>query len=175
VEAGTAQLVTKLQQQQIDIAFCRGSHEVPTNLQVHSSSEDTVVLALPEDHKLARMTTIPFTALHGVPILMISSQTDSENVGHYLAMAAEAGITLTIAHEVDQLHIALALAAAGLGVTFVPAFAATMLPPGLVTRPITGPEPTIQTQVLIRRGRPAPLLRNLLESLDIALDAVPVG
>jgi hypothetical protein len=44
-----------------------------------------------------------------------------------------------------------------------------------VTRPITGPEPTIQTQVLIRRGRPAPLLRNLLESLDIALDAVPVG
>ena len=102
VEAGTAQLVTKLQQQQIDIAFCRGSHEVPTNLQVHSSSEDTVVLALPEDHELARMTTIPFTALNGVPILMISSQTDSENVGHYLAMAAEVGITLTIAHEVDQ-------------------------------------------------------------------------
>ena len=134
-----------------------------------------MVLALPEDHELSRMTTIPFTALNGVPILMISSQTDSENVGHYLAMAAEVGITLTIAHEVDQLHIALALAAAGLGVTFVPAFAATMLPPGLVTRPITGPEPTIQTQVLIRRGRPAPLLRNLLESLDIALDAVPVG
>jgi DNA-binding transcriptional LysR family regulator len=173
VEAGTAQLVAKLQQQQIDIAFCRGSHEVPTNLQVHSSSEDSVVLALPEDHDLARMTKIPFTALQGVPILMISSQTDSENVGHYLAMAAEAGISITIAHEVDQLHIALALATAGLGVTFMPAFAATMLPPGLVTRPITDPEPTIQTQVLIRRGRPAPLLRNLLESLDTALGAAP--
>jgi DNA-binding transcriptional LysR family regulator len=175
VEAGTAQLVTKLQQQQIDIAFCRGSHEIPTNLKAHSSSENTVVLALPEDHELARMTAVPFTALQGVPILMISSQTDSENVGRYLAMAAEAGISLTIAHEVDQLHIALALAAAGLGVTFMPAFAATMLPPGLVTRPIIGPEPTIQTQILIRRGRSTPLLRNLLESLDIALGTTSEG
>lgn len=169
VEAGTAQLITKLQQRQVDIAFCRGSREIPPDLRAHFTSEDAVVLALPETHPLHQHEVIPFAALDSVPILMISSQTDSDNVGRYVGMASEAGITLSIAHEVDQLHVALALAAAGIGVTFMPAFAASMLPPGLITRPIVNPEPTLQTQVLIRRERPSPALRRFLESVDHAL------
>ena len=170
VEAGTAQLITKLQQRQIDIAFCRASHEVPSDLRVYASSDDEVVLAMPQSHPLAERELIPFKLLEGVPVLMISSQTDSENVGRYLAMAGEDGLTLTIAHEVVQLHVALALSSAGLGVTFMPAFATSMLPPGLVTRPLANPEPRMHTQVLVRRGRPTSVLQNFLESLDQALD-----
>jgi DNA-binding transcriptional LysR family regulator len=132
--------------------------------------EEPVLLALPEDHPFATELAIPFARLEGEPVIQISQRTDSDNGDYYAALAVEAGFDLCVTQEADHLHMALALVASGLGATFVPAFAKSLLPHGVITIGITDPAPVLQMSVLTRQARVTPVLSEFANSVQKALE-----
>ena len=169
-EAGTSRLLEELEQGRIDLALCRTPKSMPPWLTSHMTIEEPVLLALPEDHPFATELAIPFARLEGEPVIQISQRTDSDNGDYYAALAVEAGFDLCVTQEADHLHMALALVASGLGATFVPAFAKSLLPHGVITIGITDPAPVLQMSVLTRQARVTPVLSEFANSVQKALE-----
>jgi DNA-binding transcriptional LysR family regulator len=66
-----------------------------------------------------------------------------------LGACREAGFTMHIAHEVDNLHTACALVEAGLGVCFVPAGIQEQRSTGIILRPVSPTLPHVESQLAI--------------------------
>jgi DNA-binding transcriptional LysR family regulator len=80
-----------------------------------------IMIALPEGHPLAKHDRVPLHALAGEPQIMFARSNGPRFFDAVLAACREAGFSMNIAHEVDNLYTACALVAAGLGVCLVPA------------------------------------------------------
>jgi DNA-binding transcriptional LysR family regulator len=97
-----------------------------------------IMIALPPDHPLAKLDRVPLKALSGEPQIMFARSNAPRFFDAVLAACREAGFSMNIAHEVDNLYTAYALVAAGLGVCLVPAGAQDdHSRPSMVVRPVT--------------------------------------
>ena len=168
-EAGTSRLLEELEQGRIDVAICRTPKNMPPWLTSHVTIEEPVLLALPEDHPFATELEIPFARLEGEPVIQIAQRTDADNGDYYATLAREAGFDLCVTQEADHLHMALALVASGLGATFVPSFANSLVPHGVITIGISDPAPVLQMSVLTRQARVTPVLSEFVNSVQQAL------
>lgn len=109
-----------------------------------------IVVALPEDHPLARRHRVPLEALSGEPQIMFARSNGPRFFDAVLAACREAGFSMNIAHEVDNLYTACALVAAGLGVCLVPAGVQDgHSTSSIVLRPLSPPLPHIDTHVAL--------------------------
>jgi DNA-binding transcriptional LysR family regulator len=79
-----------------------------------------IMIALPPGHPLAKRSRVPLQALSGEPQIMFARSNAPRFFDAVLAACREAGFSMNIAHEVDNLYTACALVAAGLGVCLVP-------------------------------------------------------
>ena len=96
-----------------------------------------IMIALPPDHPLSTYERIPLKALSGEPQIMFARSNAPRFFDAVLAACREAGFSMNIAHEVDNLYTAYALVAAGLGVCLVPAGAQdTHSTSSMVLRPV---------------------------------------
>ena len=168
-EAGTSRLLEELEQGRIDVAICRTPKNMPPWLTSHVTIEEPVLLALPEDHPFATELEIPFARLEGEPVIQIAHRTDADTGDYYATLAREAGFDLCVTQEADHLHMALALVASGLGATFVPSFANSLVPHGVITIGISDPAPVLQMSVLTRQARVTPVLSEFVNSVQQAL------
>jgi DNA-binding transcriptional LysR family regulator len=57
----------------------------------------------------------------------------------------------------------------GLGATFVPAFAKSLLPHGVITIGVTDPTPVLQMSVLTRQASLTPVMSEFVNSVQTAL------
>lgn len=80
-----------------------------------------IMVALPPEHPLATRDRVPLQALSGEPQIMFARSNGPRFFDAVLAACREAGFSMNIVHEVDNLYTACALVAAGLGVCLVPA------------------------------------------------------
>jgi DNA-binding transcriptional LysR family regulator len=108
-----------------------------------------IVIALPRNHPLAARARIPLHALANEPHIMFARRMGPRLFDAVLAACREAGFTMQIAHEVDNLHTACALVEAGLGVCFVPAAIQEKHSNGIVLRPVTPSLPHVESQLAI--------------------------
>jgi DNA-binding transcriptional LysR family regulator len=80
-----------------------------------------IVIALPARHPLAARARVPLRALANESHIMFARHLGPHFFDAIVTACREAGFTLNVVHEVDNLYTACALVAAGLGVCFVPA------------------------------------------------------
>ena len=105
-------------------------------------------VALPADHPLAKLDRVPLQALSGEPQIMFARSNGPRFFDAVLAACREAGFSMNIAHEVDNLYTAKALVAAGLGVCLVPAGVEDgHSTSSMVVRPLTPPLPDIDSHI----------------------------
>jgi DNA-binding transcriptional LysR family regulator len=90
-------------------------------LATESVMRQPIMIALPPGHALAKRSRVPLQALSGEPQIMFARSNAPRFFDAVLAACREAGFSMNIAHEVDNLYTACALVAAGLGVCLVPA------------------------------------------------------
>jgi DNA-binding transcriptional LysR family regulator len=95
-----------------------------------------ILIALPPDHRLAARERVPLTALADEPHIMFARSNAPRFFDAVLAACREAGFSMNIAHEVDNLYTACALVAAGLGVCFVPVGVQENRSKSMVLRPV---------------------------------------
>src|SRR5688572_25510057 len=95
-----------------------------------------IMIALPPDHRLAARDRVPLQALADEPHIMFARSNAPRFFDAVLAACREAGFSMNIAHEVDNLYTACALVAAGLGVCFVPTGVQDGRSNSMVLRPV---------------------------------------
>jgi DNA-binding transcriptional LysR family regulator len=109
-----------------------------------------IMIALPPDHPLAKRQRVPLKELSGEPQIMFARSNGPRFFDAVLAACREAGFSMNIAHEVDNLYTACALVAAGLGVCLVPAGVQdSHRTSSMVLRPVTPALPHIDMHIAL--------------------------
>ena len=124
----------------LDNALDFGLVRLPLNVSgVHTRMlfEESLVVALAQDHPLCAKRRIQPQDLLGCPLLVLGRKFAPGLYDQMLVGFHRRKITLTIAREMGEFPTLLALVAAGLGIGILPDGAASALPAGVVIRPLT--------------------------------------
>jgi DNA-binding transcriptional LysR family regulator len=112
--------------------------------------EDPIGVALPINHPLADDTVVRLSALSDQDWI---GSTPRSSVHAFTQKLCDAsGFEARIKFETDDYHIAQALVATGIGVTLLPALAASTLHPGVVWRPLGPTSPSRRLFAVFRAG-----------------------
>ena len=165
-------LANDVQSGTLDVAFLR--HEPDTDLVFKLVETEPLVAILPSDHPLAAKQAVhprdfekeTFIGISQIPRVLRSAVTS------YLRRS---GVT-TVPHlEIDNFSMAISLVASTRGVGLLPASIEDVLPPGVVSRPLSGEQPTIDLMLGYRRDNDSPILRVFLSKLDELLARIGPG
>lgn len=123
-----------------------------------------LVAALPAGHRLADEQRLPLEAFHGADVVGYSPLEARYCYDLVVGIFGEAGVRPTYVQYVSQVHTALALVEAGLGIALVPSTAARLRFAGLVFRPVALPVPDpVELRVAWRAENDNPALAAFLE------------
>lgn len=167
VEVVLQELVTRDQLDRISTGTLdAGLVRPPTPPGVESRLVGTgaLVAALPAGHRLADEQRLPLEAFHGADVVGYSPLEARYFYDLVVGIFGEAGVRPTYVQYVSQVHTALALVEAGLGIALVPSTAARLRFAGLVFRPVELPVPDpVELRVAWRAENDNPALAAFLE------------
>jgi DNA-binding transcriptional LysR family regulator len=147
-ELRPAEQMEGLRTRDIDIGFLRPPlHAV--DVTVHMLFEESMVVALPSEHRLAARRRIAVRDLRDESGVAAAIET----------LLADAGVAPHVVQEATELPTAIGLVAAGFGVSFVPESLTALQRPGVVYRPLTGRARKARFAIAHRTGDQAPLVQ----------------
>ena len=114
------ELLDRLRVESVDIAFMRSVPEVELGLSVEVLLTEPMVIALPRGHPLGKRRIINVGDLQGESFVVFAREQGPYFYDLTVAACQRAGFTPRIAQEAPRVTLALALVAAGLGVSLVP-------------------------------------------------------
>ena len=140
-QSTVTQIITDLNDGNIDIGFVRLPVSLPENLQSVTILREDYYIALPEDHRLTAKETVKPEDLADENLITFPRHTAPGSFDELIAIFHKRNISPRIVQEAapEQLTIA-GLVAAGVGVSIVPACMSNIKIPGLVHRPLLGGE-----------------------------------
>jgi LysR family hca operon transcriptional activator len=147
----------------IDLGFSRLEPHPEVTYKVIAQEPIRVILR--RDHPLADKAAIDPKDLEGTVFI---GYTDTPHVlraavERYLT---ERGVKVTPTHHLDGFATGISLVASTGGVTLLPTYVEPLLPASVVSRPLTGPTPTIEIAAGYRADNPSPVLKAFLANLD---------
>ncbi|MFE5212656.1 LysR family transcriptional regulator [Streptomyces sp. NPDC056600] len=152
----------------LDLGFVR----LPVNLPGVSTrviAEETLVCALPSDHRLAQREEIPLAALAEDPFVSFPANAGSSLRDAMVASCETADFHPRVVQEAPDSHTILALVAAGVGVTLTLTSCQHIQQTGLVYRPLAGPPVRLEAALAWRTDNPSAALRTVLAAAEKAL------
>lgn len=156
-------LAHDLQRGTLDVAFLR--HELDTDLAFKLVETEPLVAILPSDHPLASKHAVHARDFVGETFIGISEipRVLRGAVNGYLRRS---GVEIVPHLEIDNFAMAISLVASTRGVALLPASINDVLPPSVVSRPLSDERPTIDLMVGYRRDNDSPILRVFLSRLE---------
>jgi len=149
----------------MDVGFVRAPVDQP-ELATRIVRRETLVVALPEDHPLAKRERIPLELLTREPFVTFPRTRGAAFFDMLMRLCHEAGFTPRIVQEAPQLDL-VSLVAAGFGVAIVPGSVRAARRPGVVFRAIKG-SPRADLLVVWPRHSDVrlPVVRDFLEVVE---------
>lgn len=157
----TAEQIEALHYSQIDVGFAI----MPTNdesLSEEIAFRDKFVVALPESHPLAHEPFVNLEALSNEFFILHPHKIKSIFYDKILKLCRQAGFTPKVSQEVIQIHTAVNMVAAGMGVAIVPGCAENIRVSGVVFKALYQSSPTLDLGVVWRKDDPSPVLKAFL-------------
>ncbi|MEU6019637.1 LysR substrate-binding domain-containing protein [Streptomyces sp. NPDC047515] len=136
--------------------------------------EEELVCALPSDHRLARLESVPIAVLAEEPFVSFPANTGSTVRDAMVGACDSAGFNPRVVQEAPDSYTILALVAAGVGVTVTVTSVQHIQQNGLVYRPLSGPPIRLQAALAWRSDNPSAALRAVLAVAEEALPT-PAG
>lgn len=162
-EMTIAQQVTGLKEGQIEVGLLRGpvfDREVTTEVLYR----EHLVIAAPQGGAFAAGEPVSLRALSEIPMIVTGRSNQRGYGDRVMDLFDTHDVRPTIAHEVSDMHTAVCLVAAGLGVSVVPAIMETMRTRGVIYCPIEEPTPGVSFSLAWRRGAESPLIERFFEA-----------
>jgi len=147
----------------LDAAFLRV--EPGYDLAYHVVDREPLIVLMPSDHRLTAKQAIHPRELVG-EIFIAGS-----NKARVLRAVTEeylrrSGVNIKVDHGVDNMAMAMSLVASTRGLALMPAYAKSLLPWSVVSRPLEGEEPTIELAVGYDTSNSSPILKVFLSRLN---------
>jgi DNA-binding transcriptional LysR family regulator len=167
-ESGTTELIADLREERVDAAFIRSPVADPAGIAVAPLLEETMIVALPSQHALARIEGgdgmgVALKRLAGETFIVYRRHSGPGLYDAIIAACHAAGFSPLVGQEAPRIVSTLNLVAAGLGLSLVPASLQRMHMDGVTYRPLAGtPRPRAPLHLASRRGDASPVLRRFL-------------
>lgn len=152
--------IDALREGRIDVGFLN----LPVNdssLAIETVKKSPMWVAVPKGHPLARRTRIPLKALADQRFILFNRRGSPGLHDLITAMCRNAGFSLNVVHEVDNVIASLTLVTAGLGLAFCSS-SMQKLWPEIIFRPLQEAVPPLEYGVAYRRGALSPVLDSFL-------------
>ncbi|MGY6254498.1 LysR family transcriptional regulator [Paraburkholderia caledonica] len=133
---------------------------------------ERVVAALEPGHPLAARKSLKITDLADTPLILYPKHQNAQFKRSVLSLYRDAGLTPFVAHQAYEIQTAIALVAAGLGVTFIGESVARLGRSDVVYRHLTGPASRYRSTLAatFRSDDASPHLRAFLACLPPPLE-----
>ncbi|WNI26821.1 LysR family transcriptional regulator [Streptomyces sp. ITFR-16] len=131
--------------------------------------EEELVCALPFDHPLAGLESVPLAELAGEPFVSFPANTGSTVRDAMVGACEAAGFNPRVVQEAPDSYTIMALVAAGVGVTLTVTSVQHIQQNGLVYRRLAGPPIRRQAALAWRADNPSAALRAVLAVAETAL------
>jgi LysR family hca operon transcriptional activator len=157
-------LAGALMRGKVDVAFLRRETQAP-GLAFKPLVKEPLVAVLPIGHRLAKRKEIRPRDIAGETYIAPTRVAPvlKAVIDDY---AARSGITLKPAYDAENISAAMSLVASTGGVTLLPLFVKSLLPPLVVIRRLRGEAPTIELVMGYNRANASPLLKRFLSRAD---------
>jgi DNA-binding transcriptional LysR family regulator len=129
---------------------------------------EPIAIALPRTHRLATRARIRLAELASQQHIMFSRTLGPGFFDAIAGACRTAGFDLKVVHEVDNLHSAYGLVAAGMGVAFVPAGLQGEPPRNVVLKPLAPRLPGVDCELALayRRERICDLVGSFVDVVN---------
>jgi LysR family transcriptional regulator, hca operon transcriptional activator len=161
----TPQQIAALRRYTIDVGFLRGPLEEP-DLVSEEILREEIVVVLPANHRLAKMKQVSVRMLRDLPCITISRNAGWPLRDIVSSLYKQADLRVRGTQEADGVYGHLNMVAAGLGFALLPEYVKSILPRGVVARPLEWqPIPSISLAVAYRASDELPILGAFLKAL----------
>ncbi|MBW4571317.1 MAG: LysR family transcriptional regulator [Tolypothrix carrinoi HA7290-LM1] len=169
-ELTSREQVQELRSRVIDVGFDRlpNENENESDLSFLPILQESLVIALPEQHPLADQLQIPLKALADEPFVLPPPDL-VPSYSQIINLCQQVGFTPKVVQQATWMITVLSLVAGGVGVALLPANAQNLVRKGVVYREIQGENLTRQLAVIWRRDDSSIILREFIAvTKDIA-------
>ncbi|HLO35984.1 MAG TPA: LysR family transcriptional regulator [Candidatus Deferrimicrobium sp.] len=157
----------------LDVGLVHAPSVVEVGIEVEALFTQPVVVALPDDHPLAKQDLVAIGELAASPFVLFPRSLEPDTYDLFVAACVAAGFAPRVTQEAENIESLLALVAAGLGVAFVPSsVAAGPRMPAIAFRPLLDP-PLITTALAWPRDRDHPTVDEFRRLARAAARALP--
>ena len=137
-ESSSAEMVSALREERLDIAFIRAGLADPGGIAVHELLAEDMAAALPAGHPLIKRASLTLKDLAHENFILYRRPDGRGLYDVIIAACAEAGFSPHVGQEAPRIVSTLNLVAAGLGITIVPASLSRLPLEGVSYRPLKG-------------------------------------
>ena len=134
VEASPHELIDKLSEGELDVAVLACPEGLPERLLTHTLYSEEFHVAFAYGHRFSELEVVPFCGTSGETYLR---RLNCEYYDYLSEVCKSRGAELPEAHASEREDWILNMVAAGMGICFLPAYAAVI--PGVLTRPLIDP------------------------------------
>jgi DNA-binding transcriptional LysR family regulator len=125
---------------------------------------EPLMAALPETHRLSSTSALNLSALADEPFILFPRHPSPSFADYLLAVCGRSGFRPHVVQETSEIHTAISLVAAGVGVTLVPASVQCMHREGVVFAPLENPAPVTELALAYRRDDNSATLRAFVDT-----------
>jgi DNA-binding transcriptional LysR family regulator len=149
---------------EIDVGIVRPRRLYPTDVEATIVHSERLMVALPENHALARRRAIKASDLRGQSFVAPQFN-ETEGFAETLSRLGQAGgFSIASEFRVNDFITAVSLAAAGYGVVIVPGSIRLFEQPGVAFRPISDFGELVHLALARRLREPSPAVRAFVQS-----------
>jgi DNA-binding transcriptional LysR family regulator len=125
---------------------------------------EQLIAALPESHPLNKKKSLKLSDLANEPFIL-QPHPPSPHADNTIQIFANAGFTPQIVQIVEEIHTALGLVAAGIGITLLPSSIQNTRNRGIEYRNLINPTPVLEMKMGYRADETSPALTRFIETV----------
>lgn len=160
-ELTTSQQVHALQEQRIHLGVLRPP-VTQKFLTLEAFTQEALIVALPEGHRLASQRSLSLAELAGEPFVLFPRRLGPGLYDHILHLCQQAGFSPHITQEAIQMQTTVGLVAAGFGIGLVPASLQQLRLDGVVYRELNDAFACMELALAWRQDAANPVLHTFL-------------
>ena len=167
IEGHTVHLIALFQAERLNAAFIRPVPGETGGLKSHLLFREEMLVALPEDHRLAGCQRVALADLARETFILYPRRNGRALYDDIVGACQAAGFSPRVGQEAPQMGSTVTLVAAGIGISIVPASMMHLAAPGVTYRPIDGDEPRA-TMSLVHLESAAPAVTRAFVEIVLA-------
>lgn len=173
-ERSTEEQIARLAAHELDVGFVRLPVEnAPPPLAFKTVVREPLLLAIPQEHRLARRRAVPVTALAAEPFIVVARQAASGLYDQIEMLCGSVGFKPKVAQQATEIQTIVGLVSAGLGIAIVPASVRGLHGESVVYRPLARVSAFTEMALVYSRENPSVVLDSFLDTVDQTIQRQP--